>query len=99
VSPRVLSLKGTSFGYVLALPTNIRLGWKKFARYKHSSLLQRFVNADKKGFITLGPGGLFFNCKPFQPSLIFACKTGAYKSGAPGVKVIKHFTSVIYNFS
>jgi hypothetical protein len=41
---------------ILALPTNIRLGWKGMPGTKHSSLLQTFVNYDLKSLISLGRG-------------------------------------------
>ncbi len=50
-------LSGAPFyGRLLALPTNIRLGWKRNVSDKHSSLLRKFVKYGQKSFITLGPG-------------------------------------------
>jgi hypothetical protein len=41
-------------GRLLALPTNIRLGWRGLPRTKHSSLLQKFVNYECKKFYNIG---------------------------------------------
>jgi hypothetical protein len=38
----------------LAFPTNIILGWKAFAKNKHSSLLRIFVNYGCKFFYNIG---------------------------------------------
>jgi hypothetical protein len=46
-------------GRLLALPTNIRLGWKMNVCDKHSSLLRKLVNYGQKSFITMGPGAFF----------------------------------------
>jgi hypothetical protein len=43
-------------GKLLASPTNVRLGWKKLARDKPSSLLRTSINYGQKSFITLAPG-------------------------------------------
>ncbi len=43
-------------GKLLVLPANVRLDWKVFARYKHSSLLGLIVCHEGKSFITLTPG-------------------------------------------
>jgi hypothetical protein len=52
----VKHLSAASFyGRLLALPTNIRLGWKRNAGDKHSSLLRKFVNYGQKKFHNIGP--------------------------------------------
>ncbi len=43
------------YGRLLALPTNIRLGWKRNVGDKHSSLLQKFINYGQKKFYNIGP--------------------------------------------
>jgi hypothetical protein len=43
LEPGIERLKGCSLKEALALPTNIKLGWKKLARDKHSSLLRKFT--------------------------------------------------------
>jgi len=43
------------YGRLLALPTNIRLGWKRYVGDKHSSLLRKFVNYGQKFFYNIGP--------------------------------------------
>jgi len=44
-------------GKLLVLPANVRLGWKVFARCKHSSLFLLFIGDEEKiGFIALTPG-------------------------------------------
>ncbi len=50
-------LSGAPFyGRLLALPPNIRLGWKRNVGDRYSSLLRKFVNyGQKKVFFTLGP--------------------------------------------
>jgi hypothetical protein len=42
-------------GRLLALPTNIRLGWKRNAGDKHSSFFRKFVNYRQKKFYNIGP--------------------------------------------
>jgi len=42
---------------LLALTTNIRLGWKRPARAKHPSLLQTYVNYRRKKFYGIKPWG------------------------------------------
>jgi hypothetical protein len=44
-------------GRLLALPKNIRMGWKKLAGDKHSSSLLNLVNYGRKKFYEMGPGG------------------------------------------
>jgi hypothetical protein len=39
----------------VALPTNIKLSWKRLTRDKHSSLLHTFVNYGRKKFDKIGP--------------------------------------------
>jgi hypothetical protein len=41
---------------LLALPTNIRLGWKGLLWDKHSSLLLKSINYDGKSFIVQAQG-------------------------------------------
>jgi hypothetical protein len=41
---------------LLMLPANVRLGRKRIARYKHSSLFALNVSDNEKSFITLTPG-------------------------------------------
>ncbi len=55
-------LSGAPFyGRLLALPTNIRLGWKRNVSDKHSSLLRKFVNyGQKQLFCEYRPGPCFF---------------------------------------
>ncbi len=56
---RVEHLKSDSVGYALALLTNIRLGFRRFARDKHSNFfaLISFVNYEENSFVTLAPSG------------------------------------------
>jgi hypothetical protein len=42
-------------GRLLALPPNNRLGWKRLARSKHSSLFIKFVAYGRKKFYNIGP--------------------------------------------
>jgi hypothetical protein len=54
----VKHISGASFyGGLLALPTNIRLGWKRNVGDKHSSLLQKFINYGQKKFYNFGAWG------------------------------------------
>jgi len=39
----------------VALPTNIKPGWKRLTGDKHSSLLHTFVNYGRKQFLNIGP--------------------------------------------
>jgi hypothetical protein len=59
----VQNLKGASIGYAPGLIANIRLGWKRLARDKHSSLLRAFVNYGQKSFIILGKGFRYLSKK------------------------------------
>jgi hypothetical protein len=53
---QVKHLSGAPFyGRLLALPTNIRLGWKRNVGDKHSSLLPKFVTYGRKKFYNVGP--------------------------------------------
>jgi len=57
---QVKHLSGAPFyGRLLALPTNIRPGWKRKASDKHSSLLIKFVNYEQKKFHNIGPCNCF----------------------------------------
>ncbi len=49
-------MKGVLQGQALALPANIRLGWKGSPGTKHSSLLQKSVNYVRKSFIVQALG-------------------------------------------
>ncbi len=40
-------------GKLLALPANVRLGWKEIASYKHSSLFSLGVSDEEKEFCNL----------------------------------------------
>jgi hypothetical protein len=52
----VKHLSGAPFcGRLLALPTNIRLGWKRNVDGKHSSLLRQLVNYGQKKSYNIGP--------------------------------------------
>jgi len=52
----VKHLSGAPFyGRLLALPTNIRLDWKRNVSHKHSSLLRKFVKYGQKKFYNIGP--------------------------------------------
>jgi hypothetical protein len=52
----VKHLSGAPFyGRLLALPTNITLGWKINVGERHSSLLQKFVNYGRKMFYNIEP--------------------------------------------
>jgi hypothetical protein len=53
--PKLEHLKGVSLREALALPVNIGLGWKRLAKNKHSSLLQKFINYVNKKFYSTGP--------------------------------------------
>jgi len=53
--PKLEHLKGVSLREALPLPANVRLGWKKLAKDKHSSLLQKFINYGNKKFYSTGP--------------------------------------------
>jgi len=52
--PRVEHLKGASLGLSLALPANIRLGWKGLPG-PNTSLLRKSVNCGCKKFYSTGP--------------------------------------------
>jgi hypothetical protein len=47
-------MKGASLGWALALPANIRLGWKGLPE-KNTSLLQKSINYGCKTFYSIGP--------------------------------------------
>jgi hypothetical protein len=46
------------YGRLLALPTNIRLGWKGLTGTKTLAYYEHLQITDEKSFITLGPGRL-----------------------------------------
>jgi hypothetical protein len=50
-------LNGASLGYALALPGNIRLGWKGLSGTNTLGLLQKSVNYGRKSFIVQAPEG------------------------------------------
>ncbi len=53
---RVENLKGVSLLYELALPTNIRLGWKVLPGTNTLAYYENLQIADVQSFITLVPG-------------------------------------------
>jgi len=57
---------GPFYGKLLALPTNIGLGWKRNVGDKHSSLLRKFVNYGQKTFYNIGPCTLITCKAPLQ---------------------------------
>ncbi len=64
-------LSGAPFyGRLLALPTNITLGWKINVVEKHSSLLRKFVNYGRKKFYNIWP----WSSQRDHPTLIFVTK-------------------------
>ncbi len=42
----------------MVIADNIRLGWKKLAKSKHSSLLRKIINYGRKKFHNVGPWSL-----------------------------------------
>ncbi len=49
-------LSDASFlGWLLVLPTNVRLDWKVIVRYKHSSLFGLIISNEEKKFYNVGP--------------------------------------------
>ncbi len=55
--PKVEHLKGASLGQALALPTNIRLGWKGFAGTYALAYFEKSLLTTVKSFITLAQVG------------------------------------------
>ncbi len=93
-------------GKLLALPGNVRWGWKGLPRTKHSSLLQKFVNDGKKCFIRLAPGRRWWpevgnRCRWRRRSAARNRASGQSlpQYGRPETNVIKLFTVVIYRHS
>ncbi len=58
--PRVEHLKVASLGWPLALPANIRLGWKGLPRTNKPSYYEYLLITVEKVSITLGLGLTFF---------------------------------------
>ncbi len=56
LSSRVLEFEGK--GKLPVLPANVRLDWKKIARYKHSILFGLII-CNEEFFMTLTPGEIF----------------------------------------
>jgi hypothetical protein len=52
--PEVEQLKGASLGKALALPTNLRLGWKGLSGTPNSSLYRTSVHDGSKCFYNIG---------------------------------------------
>jgi len=55
---RMEHLKGASLGQALALPTNIRLGWKGFAGTNDLAYYEKLQLTAVKRFLTLAPGAV-----------------------------------------
>ncbi len=78
----------------MALHANIKLGRKKAAVTKRSSLFDLFVSGEKKSFFHLFQWFVItINSRESYPMTKYE---GFYIK--PGDNVIKHFTSAIYGF-
>jgi hypothetical protein len=69
-------LKDASLGLVLALPVNIRLGWKGSLGTYTLAYYENPKITDKKSLITLAPVRISWK-NTIQVSLTFASKAGA----------------------
>jgi hypothetical protein len=88
-------LSDASFlGKLLELPANVRLDWKVFARYKHSSLFGLIVSIKEKKFYNIDTWTTLRGVKPC-PRLVFVAVWANLKSEL-GACTIKLFAALIY---